>query len=85
MYLMRRVLCRDPGGDDAEGIASAERARSRDGTPIGVAPPSLTMPSGSKNNDFEARLYRAKRNRACDTCRKRKGERHFLTNSLDFG
>ena len=40
----------------------------------GCSPLALKMPPGSKNYDFEARLYRPKRNRACDTCRKRKGE-----------
>ncbi|KAF9647000.1 hypothetical protein BDM02DRAFT_3117712 [Thelephora ganbajun] len=30
------------------------------------------MSSDNKNHDFETRLHRAKRNRACDACRKRK-------------
>jgi len=41
---------------------------------LGCSPLAPKMPSGNKNHDFEARLYRAKRNRACDTCRKRKGK-----------
>ena len=63
------------GGNDRGRGVIHERARSRARTLIGGCPPPLTMPSGGKSYDFEARLYRAKRNRACDTCRKRKGER----------
>ena len=63
-----------PRSDSAAAGNGPETALYSASTGRGYRPSPLTMPPSGKNTDFEARLYRAKRNRACDSCRKRKGE-----------